>query len=157
MSYIVIVTGERDWEDRATIYRVLDEELHQYLDPDWFKGKAFMPEDYDAAARAKFVLRHGVSGNTDFAANDWGKERGVTIERFPADWNPPSGYNPGAGPARNLKMARTEPRADMCCAFWSGKMRKRTSGREFSGTLDMIKVALLHQIPVCVTPPSSLP
>lgn len=156
MSYVVIVTGERDWTDKDTICRVLDEELLTFLDPEAALRPdrfMFLVEDYTLAARQRFVLRHGVAEGADWIANDWGKERGVTIERFPADWHPPSGYNPAAGPQRNTKMARAEPRANKCCAFWSGQMRKRTNGREYSGTLDMIKTALLHQIPVRATPP----
>ena len=142
MSYVVIVTGERDWTDKETIWRVLDEELA------WYR---YVLEQQPEEER--FILRHGVAEGADWIANDWGKERGITIERFPADWHPPSGYNPAAGPQRNVKMARADPHADKCCAFWSGVMRKRGNGREYSGTLDMIKAALLHQIPVRVTPP----
>lgn len=147
MSYIVIVTGERDWTDRETVYRVLDEELGEFMDA---TGGGLPSSE---RTREMFVVRHGVAAGADFIANDWGKERGVTIERFHADWNPPGGYDSAAGPKRNLKMARTEPRADKCVAFWSGQMRRRTNGREYSGTLDMIKTALQHQIPVRVTPP----
>jgi len=156
LSYVVIVTGERHWTDKETIYRVLDEELAMHRGASLLRSPT-APEalrELDFAVRqGGFILRHGVAEGADWIANEWGKARGVIIERFPADWHPPSGYNPAAGPQRNTKMARAEPRADKCCAFWSGQMRKRQNGREYSGTLDMIKTALLHQIPVRVTPP----
>jgi len=154
LSYVVIVTGERDWTDKETIYRVLDEELVTALDSHC--GDSGKWSEYTAEARRTFVLRHGVAPGADCIANDWGKERGVTIERFPADWHPASGYNQAAGPQRNTKMARSDPRAHHCRAFWSGRMRKRTNGREYSGSLDMIKAALLHQIDVRITPPKTL-
>ena len=141
-SYIIIVTGERDWKDRETIYRVLDEEL--------LEAFGFTPDD---VAAKSFILRHGVCEGADWIANDWGKERGVTIERFHAKWNDSHGYNPAAGPIRNREMAASLPRANKCVAFWSGRMRK-VGPREVSGTLGMMKQALQHYIPLRVEPPS---
>jgi len=153
---IIIVTGpHEDWTDRDTIYRVLDEELLEFLNPDRDSNW----EDYTADSRAKFVLRHGVARGVDTIANDWGRERGVTVERFPALWHGETGnapYNAYAGPLRNRQMAEAQPRADKCCAFWHGRMRK-TGSREVSGTLDMMKIALQHFIPLRVTPPSKKP
>lgn len=152
MTYAIVVTGERDWRDRHTIFTVLDEELLEFLDPEHAGSRNIF--DYTAEARAEFVLRHGVAEGADWIANDWGKDRGVAIERFRADWHPPSGYNPAAGPIRNREMAQKKPRAQKCVAFWGGRMRK-TGSREFSGTLDMIKQALQHSIPVRIVPPTS--
>jgi hypothetical protein len=148
MSYIVTVTGERDWRDRETIYRVLDEELA------WCCGSREEPT-YNPA---RFILRHGVAEGADWIANDWGKERGVTIERFPAEWKDPVTriYNPSAGPIRNRKMAKAEPRADKVVAFWSGKLRVKFGKKEYSGTLDMIQAGLDAGIPVRITPPSKV-
>ncbi len=150
---IVIVTGQRDWKDRDTIYRVLDKELFGFL------GTLPAAEDYDAAACAKFILRHGVCEGADWIANDWGKERGVTIERFPAQWKiPVTGvYDPSAGPRRNREMAKALPRADKVRAFWSGKVRVSAGKRLYSGTLDMIQAALAEGIPVSITPPTKTP
>jgi len=153
MNRIIVVTGQRDWRDRETIYRVLDEELvhalAHHVDPGPWK-------EFTAEERATFILRHGVAEGADWIANDWGKERGVTIERFPAAWKDPvtGAYNAGAGPIRNRAMAQVEPRADKICAFWNGKMRIKYGKREYSGTLDMIQVGLEAGIPVRVTPPT---
>ncbi len=146
---VVIVTGMRDWPDRPTIYRVLDEELQTWLTRPGVDVLAH-------PGATSFVLRHGVSGNADFAANAWGLERGVTIERFHAKWHEPSGFNPSAGPVRNKQMAQAIPRADKGIAFWDGTMRKRgPSSREFSGTLDCIRAILAQGIPLRIEPPSA--
>lgn len=142
-TYIIIVTGQRDWTDTKTIERVLDQELEYFC----VLADSAAPE-----RRVEFVLRHGASGNVDIAANKWGIERGVTIERFHAKWHDHTGYNPAAGPIRNREMAAAEPRAHRCVGFWDGKMRIR-GNREFSGTLDMLKTALSFGIPIRVEPP----
>lgn len=56
-------------------------------------------------------------------------------ERFPADWK----LGRRAGPIRNLEMAQSEPKADLCIAFWDGKSR---------GTKSMIEEAEREGIPV---------
>ena len=151
MTYIIIVTGPRDWKDKETIYRVLDEELIEFLDPG--RGTAWCADDFSPSGRAEFTLRHGVAPGADSIANDWGKERGVTIERFHADWRlPEGGVDYSAGPRRNEKMAAALPRANKCVAFWDGTVTIRR-GRPVSGTRDMIMTALQHFIPVRVEPP----
>ncbi len=153
MNYIIIVTGERDWRDRETIYRALDEELQGWM--------AQSPIGTSAGEKhlKLFTLRHGVAEGADWIANDWARERGVTVERFPAQWKDPvSGqYDSGAGPRRNRDMAKKDPKADKVCAFWSGKMRVKFGKTEYSGTLDMIKAALTESIPVSITPPRKEP
>ncbi len=141
MNHIVIVTGERDWKDRETIYRVLDQELLMFTQ--------------GIGAPANFILRHGVAEGADWIANDWARERGVTVERFPAQWKDPitGAYDSSAGPRRNREMAKKDPKADKVLAFWSGKMRVKFGKREYSGTLDMIQAGLAEGIPVSVTPP----
>lgn len=157
---IVIVTGMREWRDKETIYRALEEEMlaHIVRDPPFRDPRVPHNELLHAVRerehRKRFIIRHGVGGNADGFANEWGIERGVTIERFPAKWHDNAGqYNPAAGPIRNKQMATALPRAHRCLAFWDGSMRKAGS-REFSGTLDMIKIALANSIPVRVEPPS---
>lgn len=163
MKTIRIVCGERDWKDKETIYSVLDEELSEH-GVNWLMAHPMPDEQYtQLTAQSKldrlkqmhedFILRHGICEGADWIANDWGLERGVTIERFRADWRPPSGYNPAAGPIRNREMAQAEPQAQACLAFWSGKMRIKHGKPEYSGTLDMIKTALGCGIPVRIYPP----
>lgn len=153
---IVIVTGMRDWKNKQQIWQELDVLLavhvKSYLyeqDTDEFT----CADRLTAAARAAFILRHGKSGNVDIAANEWGKERGVTVERFQADWRlPGGGTDYSAGPRRNREMAAAEPRADLCLAFWDGTLQRR-GNRDVSGTLDMIKASLAKRIPVSIKPP----
>ncbi len=147
---IIIVTGERDWKDKETVYRVLDEELEAWLDGNNETRWDFHP----AELRSRFILRHGVAEGADWIANDWARERGVTVERYPAQWKDPvTGYDSSAGPRRNREMAKKEPKAHKVLAFWSGKMRIKYGKREYSGTLDMIQAGLAEGIPVSVTPP----
>jgi len=151
VSHIIIVTGERDWKDRETIYRVLDEELQAWLDGNNETHWGFHPPEL----RARFVLRHGVAEGADWIANDWARERGVTVERFPAQWKVPitGTYDPSAGPRRNRTMAKQQPRANKVIAFWSGKMRVKFGKKEYSGTLDMMQAALSEGIELRVVPP----
>ncbi len=158
MKTIRIVCGERDWKDKETIYRVLDEELVLH-EMQWFRAHGGSPanEELLKAARIDFILRHGICEGADWIANDWALDRGVTVERFRAEWRDASGYHPEAGPVRNRVMAKAEPKAQECLAFWSGKMRIRNGKHEYSGTLDMIKAALTEGIPVRITPPHKEP
>lgn len=148
---IIIVTGERDWKDRETVYRVLDEELEHWLDGN--NETRWM--DHSAELRSRFTLRHGVAEGADWIANDWARERGVTVERFPAQWKDPitGQYDASAGPRRNREMAKRDPKADKVVAFWSGKMRVKFGKREYSGTFDMIQAGLTEGIPVRIAPP----
>ncbi len=79
--------------------------------------------DYFAAEWVVAVQKH-----------DWA----VTTDVFPADWRL---HGKAAGPMRNSKMA--EAGADLCIAFWDG---------ESHGTLDMIRKATWHRIPVEIVP-----
>jgi len=62
----------------------------------------------------------------DKLGEQYAKERGYKIIRFPANWNK---YGKAAGPNRNQQMANY---ADALIAFWDGKSR---------GTLNMIDLA----------------
>lgn len=144
VTYCLIVTGERDWTDKAQVQEGLDLLLHS------------LKLGLGPGRKLRFVLRHGVSGNVDTWANEWGlsHQDGVVIERFRAEWTlPHGGIDYSAGPRRNGEMADAEPRANLCLAFWSGH-RKRRGGREqVSGTLDMITTAVQRGILVRIMPP----
>ncbi len=170
MKTIRIVCGERDWKDKETIWSVLDEELAAH-EAAWYAAcdataamqlahGITLPQIARAdrgAMLADFILRHGIAEGADGISNAWALERGVTVERFRAEWRDASGYHAEAGPIRNRKMAKAEPRAQQCLAFWSGKMRTKAGKHEYSGTLDMIKAALGEGILVRVTPPRKDP
>lgn len=151
---IVVVTGQREWQNRQQVWEALDELLHQHYKKHGFNPHLLIEESLRKELLATFVLRHGKSGNVDNAANDWARARGVTVERFQAEWTDrvTGQVDYSAGPRRNKAMAQAEPRADVCLAFWDGTLTRR-HGRDVSGTLDMIKVALQHGITVTVHPP----
>jgi hypothetical protein len=85
------------------------------------------------------VIVHGAARGADALAARWARERGYSEEGHPADWQGTAGRY--AGPARNLQMAQAG--ADLCIAFWDGSS---------PGTLDMIKQATKHDIPVRIVP-----
>ena len=155
---IVVAAGMRDWPDKQHVFDELDLLFVEHC-TDWC-AKRDLALDRPLHANVKkqmheaFVLRHGVSGNVDFAANDWGLKRGVTIERFPAEWRDPitNAFQPWAGPRRNELMASKEPRADLWLAFWDGKFQQR-GGKKVSGTFDGICVSLKYGLNVAIKPP----
>jgi len=94
----VIVTGGRNYEDRATVWRVLDE-LH--------------------AERPIEVLVHGGATGADHLAHWWARAKGVPVEIFrvlPDEWR---SIGPSAGPIRNKRMIGSG--ADMVVAFPGGR------------------------------------
>lgn len=157
MKTIITVCGERDWKDKETIFRALDIELAEHALHWKHPDGTLEPDERRRQMFADFILRHGICEGADGIANEWALERGVTVERFRAEWRDASGYHPEAGPIRNRKMAKAEPAAQACLAFWSGKMRTKAGKHEYSGTLDMMKAALGEGIPVRVTPPRKDP
>jgi len=115
----IMVTGERDWEDREMVFHALDAQLARA-----------------ALINATLVVIHGdCPTGADAFAQEWCEQNEVEPERFPADW-----FHGGsrlridlsAGPRRNRKMIATKP--DGWLAFWSG----RVSG---SGTHDCFMAA----------------
>ncbi|SNR43552.1 Protein of unknown function [Lutibacter agarilyticus] len=68
----------------------------------------------------------GTCRGADKLGEQYAKERGYKITRFPADWNK---YGKAAGPIRNQQMANY---ADALIAFWNGKSK---------GTNNMIQLA----------------
>jgi hypothetical protein len=80
----LLVCGSRDWTDRATLERVLDDvvtdvEHHFYERPTIVQGEA---------------------RGADSLAREWAESRGLRVEGFPADWS----RGKGAGFARNRAM-----------------------------------------------------
>lgn len=55
--------------------------------------------------RSKNLINEVVSGGAsgaDACGEEWAKERGIPVKRFPADWNK---FGKAAGPIRNAQMA----------------------------------------------------
>lgn len=88
----VLVTGSRTWTDRNMIHRLLHKGW--MLHPDLIVVHGDCPEGADRIAD-EIALRYG-----------------MTIQRYPADWNT---HGKRAGFIRNAQMVDTTP--DMCLAF----------------------------------------
>lgn len=85
------------------------------------------------------VVVHGdCPTGADAFADRWCTKVGVQVERHAANWQL---HGKQAGPRRNAEMAALG--ADLCLAFWDGESR---------GTLDMIRCAIRHGIPVRIVP-----
>lgn len=95
MSYRILVTGSRYWEDRKGLFQVLE-----------------------TAARGlnKVTVVHGACPTgADSMASEWCQmytAAGITEEAHPADWNQ---YGKAAGPKRNQQMV--DMGANLCVAF----------------------------------------
>lgn len=63
------------------------------------------------------VLVSGGAQGADALAERLARERGLTIDVIPADWQR---YGRGAGPIRNKQIVES---ADLVIAFWDGKSR----------------------------------
>jgi hypothetical protein len=85
--FMVLVTGDRKWTDRYTIYQVLS------------RIAADHSED-------QLVLVHGDADGADTIAAEVGKELGFAVVPMEADWNR---YKKAAGPIRNRKMLDLAP------------------------------------------------
>lgn len=66
----------------------------------------------------------GTARGVDQQGEEWARERGITVMKFPADWNK---HGKAAGFMRNAEMAQY---ADALVAIWDGESR---------GTAHMIK------------------
>ncbi len=88
---------------------------------------------------------HGDCPNSpDKWADAWAPDDEM-VERFPAIWDTPQGFDKEAGKDRNTTMANyAEAMGEAhCVAVWDGKS---------PGTLDMIKKAVKRGIPVSIIP-----
>jgi hypothetical protein len=94
---------------------------------------AFDALDRMAARMTITAVRHGAARGADAIANAWARDRGYTIERFPADWT----RGRSAGPERNHRMIMAKPHPVACVAFAGG-----------GGTAGTVRLCRLHEIPV---------
>jgi SLOG family YspA-like protein len=97
----VLVTGSRDWGDRAAI----DDALTALAAANTFHNRIT-------------VIVHGACPTgADAIADDWARWHSarselIQVERHPADWR---AHGQAAGPRRNAEMVRLG--ADLCLAF----------------------------------------
>jgi hypothetical protein len=102
MTYRVLVTGSRDWEDAEAISKAL---RATYL--------AARPDDTHRAALYPALLISGAcpTGADAIAERVW-SDQSLPVERHPADWER---YGKAAGFRRNAEMV--DLGADICLAF----------------------------------------
>jgi hypothetical protein len=106
-----IVSGGRDFKDRAMVERVLDE---------------IRPE----------VIYTGAARGVDEFARDWANDRGVPYFSCPAQWNQ---YGKKAGPLRNTWMLRYG-RADTLIAFPGGKGTQNMWNQAVTAGISRIRI-----------------
>lgn len=113
-----LVCGGRNWRYREMTFRKLDA-LHR---------------------KYKFgLLIHGDAPGADTMAGQWGRQRGIPVRAYPANWRPKElkgRVDYKAGHKRNQQML-DEARPDLVIAFPGGP-----------GTNDMIKRSRLAGVPV---------
>lgn len=107
-TYRLLITGERDWEDRAAVDDILAKALKRA------KAMGLM-----------LVVVHGdCETGADRFAKEWCEKNGVEQDPFPANWHPngQKKIDLTAGPRRNEKMVASNVRRWV--AFWSGKIKR---------------------------------
>jgi len=91
----IIVCGGRDYQDRTTLFEVLDQ-LHE-------------EEGID-------LLIHGNARGADQLAGQYAENRGILVEIYPPDWS----LGRKAGPLRNQRMI-DDGKPDAVLAFPGGR------------------------------------
>jgi hypothetical protein len=131
----VLVFGGRDYNDRRTLYRVLD--------------------DVHARCKISCIIEGEMSG-ADRLAREWAESRGVAVDPYPADWDNidrPGAvvkrnsrgklYDAAAGPFRNERMLR-EGRPNAAIGFPGGKGTLDMARRCWEFGIDPLRVAALY-------------
>ena len=109
MEYFrVIIAGGRDFNDYSLLKAKCDNILA------------------DKTATHRIIVVSGAAKGADSLGEQYAREKGYTVERYPADWNT---HGRAAGPIRNTQMANS---ADALIAFWDGQSK---------GTKSMINIA----------------
>jgi len=113
--YKVIIAGGRDFNDYELLKEVCDHYLQNKGEVQIVSGKQKTTDP-----------QSGEEYGADFLGEKYAKEKGYSIEEFPADWNK---HHRAAGPIRNRQMAEY---SDALIAFHDGKSK---------GTANMIETA----------------
>lgn len=95
----VIIAGSRHYADYSQLRDVCDNLLA------------------DKCQTHRIVIVSGGAQGADSLGENYARERGYALKRYPAQWDK---YGRAAGPIRNAEMARN---ADALVLFWNGKSR----------------------------------
>ena len=112
----LLVCGGRDYSNATRLYQALDAIV---------EGK-----------EVECVVEGDAKG-ADRLAGRWAIDRGLTLIKFPADWDT---YGKSAGPIRNRQMLK-EGKPDLVVAFPGG-----------SGTDHMVRTSMKAGVPVIRVP-----
>lgn len=112
----IIIAGSREFNDYPLLKSKLD---------------AFLAETNNDEVE----IVSGTARGADILGERYASETGISIKRFPANWNL---YGKRAGYIRNREMAEY---ADACIVFWNGESR---------GTKHMIDLATLMKLTIKV-------
>ena len=119
-EFRVLVCGGRDYDNRTRFFSFMDRVLEA------IRGTGETP-------KRDVVIIHGAARGADALADDYGRERGLRVIRYPADWET---HERAAGPIRNRLML-TDGQPHVIIAFKGGK-----------GTADMIRQGKKAGVPV---------
>ena len=97
--FSVIIAGSRHYADYSQLRDVCDNLLA------------------DKCQTHRIVIVSGGAQGADSLGENYARERGYALKRYPAQWDK---YGRAAGPIRNAEMARN---ADALVLFWNGKSR----------------------------------
>lgn len=114
MEFRVIIAGGRDFSDYSLLRRKCDVFFRQ---------------------KTPSAILSGMARGADSLGVQYANEKGIPVQKYPADWNK---YGRRAGMVRNRQMLED---ADALVAFWDGASR---------GTANMITIAKEAGIPVRV-------
>lgn len=115
-GYRILVTGSRDWADATTVEHAL------------FDAWAEAPLCPHCDPHPTLVSGACPTGADRMAEDAW-EERGLPVERHPADWDR---YGKRAGYLRNLTMV--EGGADVCLAFIRNESKGATMTADLART-----------------------
>lgn len=114
MKKRVIVCGSRDFTDKETCFRVLDQLLGENPNVEIISGHA---------------------KGTDQLGEEYAALRGISTKVFPPDWKR---YGRGAGPIRNREMlSYAMEESPLMIAFWDGKSKGTKNMIEIAKAEDM--------------------
>ena len=119
----VLVCGDRNWDDKATIMKALKKLLEEH--------HGFKPPN--------LVVIDGVARGADSLGHICALDLNCETERYPADWEK---HGKAAGPIRNQQMLN-EGKPDLVLAFHSDLLKSK-------GTKNMVEIAMKAGVEVRV-------
>ena len=117
------------------MFRVIIAGTRDFTDYDLLKNYCDYMLSKKAESGEEIVIISGGASGADALGEQYAKERGYKILRYPAQWKK---YGRQAGPMRNREMADN---ADALIAYWDGESR---------GTKNMIEEAKKRGLQVAV-------